>query len=74
MIKVTVGNNMSRKPVIVPETTTLAEAAAQAGIDFTGRTVQLNGCIVTDMSKTFSEYGIAGGEAWLLSVAKLENA
>lgn len=75
MIKCTIGNNMSRKSVIVSETDTLSDAIAKSGIDFSGRTIQLNGRIISDgdMGKSFAALGVAG-EAWLLSVAKLENA
>ena len=75
MIKVTVGNNVSRSNVIVDENTTLKEVLEQAGVDYTRGSITLDGATVMagGLNKTFAEYGVQES-CYLLNVAKADNA
>lgn len=75
MIKVTVGNNVERKSVLVDPNTTLRTVAEQAGIDYTKGTMNLDGCALKpgDMDKTFAAMGITKN-CFLLNVVKADNA
>lgn len=75
MIQVIVGTELNQKPAKIYDenTTTLAKALSDAGID-TGRgRTTLNARPVTDLNKTFAEMG-ATGRAYLLQVSNKDNA
>lgn len=75
MIKVTVGNNVSRQNIIIDENTTLKEVLEQAGVDYTRGSITLDGATVMagGLNKTFAEYGVTES-CYLLNVAKADNA
>lgn len=75
MIKVTVGNNVSRSSVIVDENTTLRKVVEDAGIDYTRGVMHLDGSSLQpgDMDKTFADFGVTE-KCFLLSVVKADNA
>lgn len=60
MIRITVGNNLSRNSVIVEETTTLRKVLEDAGIDYTIGMTSLDGSTLApgDLDKTFADFGI----------------
>ena len=75
MIRVTIGNNTTRKNVIVDSNTTLRQALEANGIDYTHGAMMLDGVTLQPgaMDKTFAEFGIAES-CYLLSVQKADNA
>lgn len=75
MIKVTVGNNVRKEPVIVDENTTLRTVLEDNDIDYTSGTMHLDGSSLKpgDLDKTFSDFNIAE-KCWLLNVVKADNA
>lgn len=75
MIKVTIGNNIKRKIVILDENTTLREALEGAEIDYNRGTMNLDGSSLGpgDLDKTFADFGIAD-KCFLLNVVKADNA
>ena len=75
MVRVIVGNNTSRKAVIVDNTATLKEACEQAGFDYTKGGMMLDGATLGagDMNKTFADFGVVD-TCNLISVAKVDNA
>lgn len=75
MIKVTIGNNISRKALIVSETMTLKEACNQAEFDYTRTSMNLDGTTLApgDINKTFADFGVTD-TCYLLGVAKADNA
>lgn len=75
MIKVTIGNNVKRKTVILDETTTLRQALEDAEIDYSLGTMNLDGSSLSpgDLDKTFADFGI-GDKCFLLNVVKADNA
>lgn len=75
MIKVTVGNNVSRETVIIDSTTTLRSVLEDAGIDYTKGGINLDGSTLKpgDLDKTFADFNIAD-RAYLLQVVKADNA
>ena len=75
MIKVTVGNNVERKPVIVDEHSTLRSVLEENNINYTSGTMHLDGSSLRpgDLDKTFAELGITE-KCYLLNVAKADNA
>lgn len=76
MIKVTVGNNVSRNTVIVEGDTTLREVLENAHIDYAGRGgIHMDGCPIGpgDLDKTFDDFGIIES-TYLLQVSKADNA
>lgn len=75
MIKVTVGNNVKRVPVIVPPTTTLRAVLEQEGIDYSRGVMHLDGSSLNpgDLDKTFADFGITE-KCFLLNVVKADNA
>lgn len=74
MIKVIGGNNVQNFNVIVDEhTATPRSVLTDAGIDTATGMVSLNGATITDLDKTFDQYGV-GDQCYLWSVAKLNNA
>lgn len=80
MIKVTVGNNVERKAVIIPETTTLKQCLEDNGIDLSRGTIHLDGSSLQtgEINKTFAELGYDGtaghDKCFLLNVVKADNA
>lgn len=75
MIKVTVGNNVKREPVIVDENTTLRTVLEDNGIDYTSGTMHLDGSSLKpgEIDKTFADLGITE-KCYLLNVVKADNA
>ena len=75
MIKVTVGNNVSREAVIVSEDTTLRQVLEDNGIDYSTGSMHLDGSTLRpgDLDKTFKDFGIEGS-TFLLNMAKADNA
>ena len=80
MIKVTLGNNVTRKAVIVDETNPLRQTLEENGIDYARGTMHLDGSSLNpgDLNKTFAELGYDGAEGrdkcFLLNVVKADNA
>ena len=75
MIKVTIGNNVKRRTVILDENTTLRQALEDAEIDYSRGTMNLDGSSLYpgDLDKTFADFGIAD-KCFLLNVVKADNA
>lgn len=75
MIKVTIGNNVKRKTVIIDESTTLRAALEDAEIDYSRGTMNLDGSSLDpgDLDKTFASFGITD-KCFLLGVVKADNA
>lgn len=75
MIKVTVGNNLSRKAVIVPETSTLREILEANEVNYNTGMTSLDGATLApgDIDKTFADFGITE-KCYLLNVVKADNA
>ena len=75
MIKVVVGNNVSRDSVIVDSNTTLRQVLESQGVDYTRGDMNLDGCTLRagDLDKTFDDFGIAD-KCFLLNVVKADNA
>lgn len=76
MIKCFVGNNVSRRPVIVDEqTTTLRKVLEDAQIDYSLGMTSLDGSTLQagDLDKTFADFNITE-QCYLLNTAKAVNA
>ena len=75
MIKVTIGNNVSRSSVIIDENTTLRKALEDSNIDYTIGMTSLDGSTLApgDLDKTFADFGITE-KCYLLNVVKADNA
>lgn len=75
MIKVTVGNNIDRRPVMIDENRTLRSCLEENGIDYTRGTMHLDGSTLRpgDLDKTFYDFGITE-QCFLLNVVKTDNA
>ena len=75
MINVTIGNNMSRKSVIIDENTTLRSALEANNVDYTIGTTSLDGSTLSagDLDKTFAHFGVTE-KCYLLNVVKADNA
>ena len=75
MIKVVVGNNVSRQSVIIDEVTTLRAALEQNNVDYTRGMTSLDGATLAagDLDKTFADFGITE-KCYLLNVVKADNA
>lgn len=75
MIKIVVGNNLSRQTVIIDENTTLRAALEENGIDYSVGMTSLDGSTLApgDLDKTFADFGIAE-KCYLLNVVKADNA
>jgi len=80
MIKVTIGNNVSRSSVIIDENTTLRKALEDSNIDYTIGMTSLDGSTLAPgaLDKTFADFGYTGEEGhnkcYLLNVVKTDNA
>ncbi|MBQ9613045.1 MAG: hypothetical protein IJV14_10735 [Lachnospiraceae bacterium] len=75
MLNVTIGNNINRRTVLLPEDTTIREALEQNEIDYSVGMTSLDGSTLTpgQMDKTFAELGITD-RCYLLNVVKADNA
>lgn len=75
MIKVTLGNNVTRNSVIIDENTTLRTALENAGIDYSIGMTSLDGSTLAagDLDKSFADFGITE-KCYLLNVVKADNA
>lgn len=74
MVKVTVGNNLKQKDVVVPQDTTLYDVLTQNGISTNTGFIQLNGQTIDldELDSTFEDFGITDS-CLLVSVAKASN-
>ena len=74
-IKVTVGNNVDRRSVIVDSDSTLRSVLEDEGIDYTSGQTNLDGATLRpgDLDKTFDDFGIASA-CYLINVVKAVNA
>lgn len=75
MIKVVVGNNVTRNTVIVDSATTLRTVLEDSNIDYTKGVMHLDGSSLNpgDLDKTFAQFGITE-KCFLLNVVKADNA
>lgn len=75
MLKVVVGNNLSRQSVLVDENTTLRATLEENGIDYSVGMTSLDGSTLVpgDLDKTFKDFGITE-KCYLLNVVKADNA
>lgn len=75
MIKVTIGNNVKRKVMVIDENTTLRAALYEAEVDYSRGTTNLSGTVLSqdDLDKTFADFGITD-MCFLTNVAKADNA
>lgn len=75
MIKVIVGNNLNRTPVIIDENTTLRACLENSGIDYSRGSMHLDGSTLApgDLDKTFAQFGVTE-KCFLLNVVKADNA
>lgn len=75
MVKVYVGNNISRRPVMVSEDATLRSVLEDNQIDYSVGMTSLDGATLQagDLDKTFASFGITE-QCYLLNTAKAVNA
>ena len=75
MIKVFMGNNVTRTEEILESSTTIRAALDLAGIDYTIGLMNLNGTTLKpdDLDKTFDDFEITES-CFLLNVVKADNA
>lgn len=75
MIKVTLGNNVQRKSVIIDENTTLKAALEENEVNYSTGIIHLDGSSLRpgDLDKTFADFGISE-KCYLLVMAKADNA
>lgn len=75
MINCTIGNNISRKNIIIDENTTIKDALKANGIDYTRGVTTLDGATLNagEINKTFAEMGVTS-DCSLLNVVKADNA
>ena len=76
MVKVFVGNNVTRRAVIVDENTSLRKVLEDNQIDYSLGMTTLDGATLQagDLDKTFAQMGITGEQCYLLNTAKAVNA
>ena len=76
MLKVYVGNNLSRKAVNVSHDTTLRKVLEDNQIDYAVGMTSLDGATLKagDLDKTFAEMEVKGDTCYLLNTAKAVNA
>lgn len=76
MLKVFVGNNISRKAVNVSHDATLRSVFEDNQIDYGIGTNSLDGATLQpgDLDKTFAEMGVTGETCYLMNIAKAVNA
>ena len=74
MIKVSVGNNVTRSEVHIDESKTLRSVLDEQGIDYSRGTMHLDGAALQpgDLDKSFASFGIKE-MCYLLNVAKADN-
>lgn len=74
MVKVTVGNNLERKDVIVDASCTLRGILEDAGIDYTNGTMHMDGCALMpgDLDRTLASFNVTE-RCFLLNVVKADN-
>lgn len=75
MIKVTAGNNVTRKSHIIEETTVIREFLEDEGFEIGAGAWQLDGATLGpgDINKTFAEMRVTE-KCFLLNVVKTDNA
>jgi len=75
MIKVISGTSLNKTELVIDPSTTLMEAAEQAGLNVPAGGITLNGSMVSgaDFNKTFNDYGVTD-KCYLLQVVKADNA
>ena len=75
MIRVTIGNNMNRKNVIVENDVTIRQVLEENGIDYAVTGMNLDGVSLRpgDFDQTFEELGVED-HCYLLAVTKTDNA
>ena len=75
MVKCYVGNNISRRPVMVSSDTTLRKVLEDAQIDYSAGMTSLDGSTLQagDLDKTFADFNIEE-TCYLLNTAKAVNA
>jgi len=75
MIKVTVGNNLSRKNVVIDENTTLRACLEENDVDYGSGVIHMDGSSLRpgDLDRTFKDMGISE-KCYLLSIVKADNA
>lgn len=75
MIKVSVGNNLSRSEVFYEDTSTIQEVLDAQGIDTEGNMVYLNGAAIPPQQfvKRFTDFGVTDS-CTLISVIKQTGA
>lgn len=75
MLKIIVGNNVTRSTAIVSENTTPRQVLEQNEVDYTRGATNLNGCTLSvgDLDKSFEALGVKD-QCYLLNVAKADNA
>lgn len=76
MLKVYVGNNISRQAKIVSHDSTLRSVLEDANVDYSVGMTSLDGATLQagDLDKTFTQMGITGDQCYLLNTAKAVNA
>jgi len=75
MVKVTVGNNIDRKSVIIDENTTLRACLEDNNVDYSKGSMTLNGSTLGPdrLDETFADLGVSE-HCFLLNVVKADNA
>lgn len=75
MIIATIGNNVQRKKVHLNPNTTLNQAIAETGLDFTLMQMHLDGEALDpeDLDRTFADHGITD-LCFLIGVVNTKNA
>lgn len=75
MIRVTIGTNTDRTPVILDPNTSLKKALEDNQVNLAVSSITLDGATLKpgDINKTFSEMGITEN-CFLIACAKVENA
>lgn len=75
MVKVFVGNNLTRNNVIVESTTTLRKVLEDNNVNYSRGVMHLNGAPLNsgDLDKTFEQMGVTE-TCYLLNVTKADNA
>ena len=74
MVKVTIGNNLEKRDIIVPASRTLRSLCEEAGIDYTQGSMHLDGCALApgDIDKTLADFNVTD-RCFLLNVIKADN-
>ena len=76
VIKVTIGDTLTRSTHMYNSDMTLRQALESAEFDYEGKTMMLEGSTlqVGDLDKSFDDLGITGDKCYLSSVTKANNA